>query len=56
MLKNTNVMKEGSRKPVSLVGKTEDRMMVTINTVFTTIRYVQPVVIFFYAARHKGQT
>jgi hypothetical protein len=56
MLKKMNVINAGSSKPVSLTGNTEERMMVMIKTTFTKIKGAQPVVIFFAALRHKGQT
>jgi hypothetical protein len=56
MLKKTNVINVGSSKPVSLVGNIEDRMMIMIKTILTNIKGIQPVVMFFAAVRHKGQT
>jgi hypothetical protein len=53
MIKNANAMNAESLNPVSLLGKTEDRIMVIINTILTTIKYIQPVVIFFSALRHN---
>jgi hypothetical protein len=55
-LRKINVITAGSRKVVSLTGNTEERIIVMIKTIFTKISGVQPVVIFFEAARHKGQT
>jgi hypothetical protein len=56
ILKNTNVINEGSRKLVSLIGKTEDSMIVMIKTTFTKISGAQPVVMFFDAVRQRVQT
>jgi hypothetical protein len=56
MLKNTNVITAGSLKLVSLTGNTEDSIIVMIKTVFTNIKGVQPVVMFFDAARQRVHT
>jgi hypothetical protein len=56
ILKNTNVINEGSRKLVSLIGKTEESMIVMIKTMFTKISCAQPVVMFFDAARQRVHT
>jgi hypothetical protein len=56
ILKNTNVINEGSRKLVSLTGKTEDSMIVMIKTTFTKISGAQPVLMFFDAVRQRVQT
>jgi hypothetical protein len=56
ILKNTNVINEGSRKLVSLIGKTEDSIIVIIKTTFTKISCDQPLLIFFEAARQRVQT
>ena len=56
ILKNTNVINEGSRKLVSLTGKTEDSMIVMIKTTFTKISGAQPALMFFDAARQRVHT
>ena len=56
MLKNTKVITAGSLKLASLTGNTEDSIIVMIKTVFTNIKGVQPVVMFFDAARQRVQT
>jgi hypothetical protein len=56
MLKNTNVITAGSLKLVSLTGNTEDSIIVMTKTVFTNIKGVQPVVMFFDAARQRVHT
>jgi uncharacterized membrane protein (Fun14 family) len=55
-LRKMNVITAGSPKLVSLTGNTEERTMVIIKTIFTNISCAQPVVIFFEAALHRGQT
>jgi hypothetical protein len=55
-LMKRNVNTAGSLKLVSLTGNTEERIIVMIKTIFTKIRGAQPVVMFFEAERHKGQT
>jgi hypothetical protein len=56
MLKNTKVINPESLKLVSRCGNIDDNMMVMIKTIFTKISCIQPVVMFFDAARHNGQT
>ena len=56
MLRNTNVINAGSAKFVNRTGNIEESIMVMIKTVFTKISGIQPVVMFFDAVRHNGQT
>jgi hypothetical protein len=56
MIRNINGIAPASVKLARRTGNTEDNTMVMINTILTKISGIQPLVIFFDALWHNGQT